>query len=201
MVIGLTGVINMSGKRTPAKIDNAIHEFKNSVARIKTKKNKAVRSAVPFSHLSKLERNYIELLRRTKNLMKSKAFEKSHADVLAAKAELDGGLFEIRKKYITNLSDAYKYNIDTDDILNMPEYKDFKFSVQDLIFKKIVGDIIPEHPKDEFKRTRLIKRHFVIHCGDTNTGKTYHALKALEATETDVYLTPMRLLALQVFQT
>lgn len=190
----------MSSKRKPKNIDNSFGDFRRCTAGIKNRKIKAVRSAIPFSHLLKLEQNYIELLRRAKKLSRSFYFEKYHKNIAELKSELDNGLFEIRKKYITMLSDAYKYNIDANDILNMPEYKDFTLTVQNLIFKKIVGDIIPEHPKDEFKRTRLLKRHFVIHNGDTNTGKTYNALKALKSAETGVYLAPLRLLAMQVYQ-
>jgi hypothetical protein len=193
----------MVKKHTEAKINKTIQNYRDSVTEIKLKLKKTVRSdisAIAVSHLAKLEHKYIELLRRAKNILKSKTFETYHSDVLSAKTELTDGLNEIRKLYITKMSDAYKYNIDAADICNMPEYTDLKFTVQDLIFKKIVGQIIPEHPKDEFKRTRQLKRHFVIHSGETNTGKTYHALQALKSAETGVYLAPLRLLALQVFQ-
>lgn len=42
-------------------------------------------------------------------------------------------------------------------------------------------------------------RRFVLHVGETNSGKTYHALQALRRAETGVYLGPLRLLALEVF--
>jgi hypothetical protein len=195
---------NKNTRNTPEKADNAINNFRGSVSRIRAKhKNLDMldMSDVRFSQLAKFEHAYIELIRRARKLMKSRAFIKFHSNVAAAKDEIDSALFDIREKYITKMSAAYKYNIDINDILDMPEYNDFKFSVRDLIFKKIVGDIIPEHPKDEFKRARELKRHFVIHCGETNTGKTYHALQALKNASAGVYLAPLRLLALQVFQT
>jgi hypothetical protein len=191
----------MKNKHKPTKIDGAIRVLKKAVKRIRVKKNKLSSSAITLSQLSKLERDYITLLRRMGKMLRLPAFKKFHKEALIIKAELDDDLSEIRRKYIIALSEAYKYNIDADEVLDMPEYADFNFSIQNLVFKKIVGDIIPEHPKDEFKRTRSLKRHFVIHAGETNTGKTYHALKALESAETGVYLAPLRLLALQVFQT
>ena len=46
---------------------------------------------------------------------------------------------------------------------------------------------------------RMIERKFVIHVGPTNSGKTYHALQALKAAKSGVYLGPLRLFALEMF--
>lgn len=59
-------------------------------------------------------------------------------------------------------------------------------------------DLIPLDPKDEYPRARAIKRHFIIHVGSTNTGKTYQALQRLKEAKSGVYLSPLRLLALEV---
>ena len=64
--------------------------------------------------------------------------------------------------------------------------------------KNSIALLIPQHPKDEYPMARQMKRHFIIHYGFTNTGKTYHALLRLKAAETGVYLSPLRLLALEV---
>ncbi|MCQ6276156.1 DEAD/DEAH box helicase [Bacillus sp. V3B] len=40
---------------------------------------------------------------------------------------------------------------------------------------------------------------YVLHIGETNTGKTYHALQRLMQAESGIYLAPLRLLALEVF--
>jgi ATP-dependent RNA helicase SUPV3L1/SUV3 len=47
----------------------------------------------------------------------------------------------------------------------------------------------------------MMKRDVVIHCGDTNTGKTYSALRSLMKARTGIYLAPLRLLALEIYQT
>lgn len=59
-------------------------------------------------------------------------------------------------------------------------------------------ELIPLDPKDEYPRARELKRHFIIHVGSTNTGKTYEALQCLKQAESGVYLSPLRLLALEV---
>lgn len=57
----------------------------------------------------------------------------------------------------------------------------------------------PDHPKDEFTKAREIKRHFIIHEGGTNSGKTYSSIMRLMAAESGLYLAPLRLLALEIF--
>lgn len=49
------------------------------------------------------------------------------------------------------------------------------------------------------KEDRAIQ--YVLHIGETNTGKTYQALERLKLAESGCYLAPLRLLALEVFDT
>ena len=48
-------------------------------------------------------------------------------------------------------------------------------------------------------RSAFLRRRFVLHVGPTNSGKTYDAIQALRKAETGVYLGPLRLLALEIF--
>lgn len=68
---------------------------------------------------------------------------------------------------------------------------------------KILSDDIkkafPDHPKDEFVEARSMKRHFYIHEGGTNSGKTYFSIKRLMEVSSGLYLAPLRLLALEIF--
>jgi ATP-dependent RNA helicase SUPV3L1/SUV3 len=58
----------------------------------------------------------------------------------------------------------------------------------------------PKNPKDEYLKARSMKRKFYIHLGDTNTGKTYNALERLKSAKKGVYLSPLRILALENFE-
>ena len=49
-----------------------------------------------------------------------------------------------------------------------------------------------------FAKARAIVRHHHFYVGPTNSGKTYHALNALIAAKSGVYLAPLRLLAMEV---
>ena len=46
---------------------------------------------------------------------------------------------------------------------------------------------------------RVSHSRYIIHCGATNSGKTYNALMALKQKETGVYLAPLRLLAWEIY--
>lgn len=56
-------------------------------------------------------------------------------------------------------------------------------------------------PKDEYKQARKMKRHFYLHLGETNTGKTYQAIQCLKKARRGIYLAPLRLLALENYET
>lgn len=87
----------------------------------------------------------------------------------------------VAKKLTTEtLSDAYK-------TLYVPEK-----------IKLTIEQGLLENPKELYPMARTLKRHFVIHIGGTNTGKTYRALKALKKADTGAYLGPLRLLALEI---
>ena len=60
-----------------------------------------------------------------------------------------------------------------------------------------LGMLVALNPRDEYPEARAMKRHFVIHVGGTNTGKTYAGFQRLKAASTGVYLAPLRLLALE----
>ena len=66
---------------------------------------------------------------------------------------------------------------------------------------KLIGEAFeeafPDDPKDEYMATRRMKRKIYIHLGDTNTGKTYNAVERLKTAKKGVYLSPLRILALE----
>ena len=58
----------------------------------------------------------------------------------------------------------------------------------------------PANPRDEYPKARRERRRFILHLGDTNTGKTYQAIRRLTEAGQGVYLAPLRLLALENFE-
>lgn len=62
--------------------------------------------------------------------------------------------------------------------------------------RRMLADIFgAEYSSEADERVR-----FVLHIGDTNTGKTYHALERMKQAESGIYLAPLRLLALEVYE-
>ncbi len=57
--------------------------------------------------------------------------------------------------------------------------------------------LVALNPRDEYPEARAMNRHFILHIGGTNTGKTYAGLVRLMQSPTGVYLGPLRLLALE----
>lgn len=65
--------------------------------------------------------------------------------------------------------------------------------------KNDIRKMMPSSPEDEYSDARNMKRHFVLHIGPTNSGKTYQALERLKTCEKGAYFGPLRLLALEVY--
>ena len=61
-------------------------------------------------------------------------------------------------------------------------------------------EIFPDNPKNEYLDARKYKRKIFLHLGDTNTGKTYNAMMNLKKASTGIYLSPLRILALENFE-
>lgn len=60
--------------------------------------------------------------------------------------------------------------------------------------------VFPSNPKDEYISARKYNRKFYLHLGDTNTGKTYNAMQRLKSAKNGVYLSPLRILALENYE-
>ncbi len=97
----------------------------------------------------------------------------------------------------------------TDRIIELlmmnPHYKDI---VRPLVRrKKIIAllssefiNSVPDNYAMLYPEARAIKRHFILHVGPTNSGKTYDAVQELAAAHTGVYLAPLRLLAYEQYE-
>lgn len=85
------------------------------------------------------------------------------------------------------------------EICNKSFAEVFRGSLQRNLNRQIV-ELVPARPEMEFPKAREMERHFFLHIGPTNSGKTYHALERLKDAKCGVYLGPLRLLALEVYE-
>ncbi|MGZ9817571.1 helicase-related protein [Peribacillus simplex] len=105
------------------------------------------------------------------------------------------------------------------DLLNL-EGISFNETLHEEIFEKDVenrerrkAEVLAEQAKKRAEEQRMIddiigkayipslgkKVRYVLHIGETNTGKTHKALEKMKEAESGLYLAPLRLLALEVF--
>lgn len=74
---------------------------------------------------------------------------------------------------------------------------------RDEYMKYLVGqrmeELMEAEPEKQYPEARGMKRHFVLHIGATNSGKTYQALQRLRQAYRGIYLGPLRLLALEIY--
>ncbi|XP_073221293.1 DExH-box ATP-dependent RNA helicase DExH18, mitochondrial-like [Cicer arietinum] len=66
-------------------------------------------------------------------------------------------------------------------------------------FRDMVKSADLTKPHTWFPFARAMKRKIVYHCGPTNSGKTYNALQRFMEAKKGIYCSPLRLLAMEVF--
>ena len=110
-------------------------------------------------------------------------------------------LASIWHRYIEIYNKQFHQDVSLCDVSAfLHESKKLPMPIELSVHRFIATRFAPEHPKDEYRKARRIKRHFTIFAGETNTYKTFRALQLLEAAKSGVYLAPLRLLALQTYR-
>lgn len=132
-----------------------------------------------------------------------------------SKSEYDAFLLEYRdivEDSIENVFKSrffeYKHNSAFDMNTLRQLFKEGKINIfytfENNVIKSIgseISEIDKKNPVDMYPKARAMYRHFIIHVGGTNTGKTYTALQVLKGARNGIYLGPLRLLALEVQDT
>lgn len=59
---------------------------------------------------------------------------------------------------------------------------------------------MPERYPDLYPLARKMQRHFILHIGPTNSGKTFEAIQRLKEAGAGIYLAPLRLLAFEQYE-
>lgn len=82
----------------------------------------------------------------------------------------------------------------------MRTLKDLCKQYADVGIRGQIISLVPLKPETEFPDALAMERKFILHVGPTNCGKTYQALERLKTAQNGVYLGPLRLLALEVYE-
>ena len=67
------------------------------------------------------------------------------------------------------------------------------------LFRLVLTEI-PDNYVDLYPAARSMNRHFVLHIGPTNSGKTHDAIEELIRADNGIYLAPLRLLAYEQYE-
>ena len=165
-----------------------------------------IENIIKHSKAGALVEQETSLRKKLKSLkeMENKGFREYKEVVMKYEEALE----EASKKLLEDYNKKNKTTFDFYDVI-AGNYNSFLNSgfmtvLTKLHIPKIVGEEFeknfPENPKDEYKLARAIKRKIIIHLGDTNTGKTYNAIERLKSAKKGIYLSPLRILALENYE-
>ena len=78
-------------------------------------------------------------------------------------------------------------------------YEIYKDEYMQHLVGQRIEELMEAEPEKQYPEARAMKRRFILHIGPTNSGKTYEALQRLKQAYHGIYLGPLRLLALEVY--
>ena len=116
--------------------------------------------------------------------------EKLNEEFVSDLVELAGVPFEIQKHEAI-------YEADTEERERKIEEALAEIKRKQEEEARMLEDIFGREYQPKVGRTQK----YVLHIGETNTGKTYQALQRMQQAESGIYLAPLRLLALEVYDT
>ncbi|EJO5346543.1 RNA helicase [Clostridium botulinum] len=114
----------------------------------------------------------------------------------------------ISKKLVKDYNEKHNTNFDFYEIIKGNRKNYLKSGIISVLITKHIPTMIfkefenvfPKNPKDEYREVRYMNRKFYLHLGETNTGKTYNSMERLKESKKGVYLSPLRILALENFE-
>lgn len=134
---------------------------------------------------------------KMKNTRAVKRMEKEHLKRLV---ELDLSILsQIEKEAVTEEFIGYVSENMSRQICHKT-LLELVLTYQNYMIRQKVSELVHLKPEMEFPETLEMRRKFVLHIGPTNSGKTFHALERLKNAKNGVYLGPLRLLALEVYE-
>nr|MCR5404395.1 helicase [Butyrivibrio sp.] len=109
------------------------------------------------------------------------------------------------KSIIAFIKDSLTELMVYEQILENPHYMHAAQRIKGIMMAKqlLLENIQTSTPSDYtklFPLARSMKRHFILHIGPTNSGKTFQAMEELKNAKSGIYLAPLRLLAYEQYE-
>jgi ATP-dependent RNA helicase SUPV3L1/SUV3 len=111
---------------------------------------------------------------------------------------------ELHQKVYQYLKDLMRKNLTITPKIARKTTRIFIYNIQEQLIKKQKHALLARTIRDFknlFPLAREMRRKLTLHIGPTNSGKTYEAMKKLQYADTGYYLAPLRLLALEGYET
>ena len=145
---------------------------------------------------SELKRHFLKLNKISEN---DKEFLSKKLTVMSVPEQIRGLIKTQKREILRKIEDYYTKEILLNLIYENAEYTALKThkNYQETVMKMIKNEI-PSDYALFYPEARSLTREFVLHIGPTNSGKTYDAIQEMMSATTGVYLSPLRLLALEI---
>ena len=102
-----------------------------------------------------------------------------------------------------NFLEMMSVSVSLSEILQIPDisvklrekslYEIYKEDYMQFIIGRRIEELMKAEPEKQYPQARSMHRHFILHIGPTNSGKTYQALERLKRAYQGIYLGPLRL--------
>lgn len=179
------------GRRFTRSTEKQLGQLERRIARKKKQENHQVLADMKDLHRKVAQIGYTVILRDNKWL-------KKYRHVVRCLARLD-------MSFLKRMAAA----VVPEDIAGMEKtaallrskslYEIYKEEYMQYLVGQRIEELMEAEPEKQYPEARGMKRHFILHIGPTNSGKTYEALQRLKQAYHGIYLGPLRLLALEVY--
>ncbi|AUN21351.1 RNA helicase [Clostridium botulinum] len=181
-----------------ASIDRNFRKIKNSYSQTE--------DIVQYSKINSLWEQEASIRKKLKKLESMK--DENIRDFKEVYNNYSHLLDYISKKLVKDYNIKHNTNFDFHEIIKGNRKNYLKSGIMSVLITRHIPTMIfkefdrifPKNPKDEYKEVRHMNRKFYLHLGETNTGKTYNSMERLKESKKGIYLSPLRILALENFE-
>lgn len=179
------------GRRFTKSTEKQLGQLERRISRKKKQENHQVLADMKELHKKVAQVGYTVVLRDTKWL-------KKYRHVVRSLARLDMNF--LKKMAMAAAPEDIAGMEKTAVLLRTKSlYEIYKDEYMQYLVGRRIEELMEAEPEKQYPEARGMKRHFILHIGPTNSGKTYEALQRLKQAYHGIYLGPLRLLALEVY--
>ena len=178
-------------RRFTKSTEKQLSQLERRIARKKKQENHQVLADMKELHKKVAQIGYTVVLRDVKWL-------KKYRHVVRMLARLDANF--LKKMAATAVPEDIAGMEKTATLLRTKSlYEIYKDGYMQYLVGQRIEELMEAEPEKQYPEARAMKRQFILHVGPTNSGKTYEALQRLKQAYHGIYLGPLRLLALEVY--